>query len=318
MPREVLVVARSPAGPPTRASKGGEDLVNIVQVTTWDRLVREVFADSYDKDIGRFRSPHVFRGQPADYPLISSLVRLSDDSAWIPELEKYLFRNFKKYAHQEMPAQSSEWKWLSFAQHHGLPTRLLDWTFSPFVAMHFATVSLTHYDQDGVIWCVDARAIRSWLPPNLINALKQIRSRIFTIDILEAEFKDFAQFDTTAKERAFVLFFEPPSLDPRIINQVALFSFMSSPVARLDEWLEERSKNHPDICKKIVLSKGLKWEVRDKLDMANINERVLFPGPDGLSSWLKRWYSPKTPPSTAKIIEAAKQLEPSASRRGKS
>ena len=64
---------------------------------------------------------------------------------------------------------------------------------------------------------------------------------------------------------------------------------MSSPTARLDEWLAER----PGLARRIVIPAGLKWEVRDKLDQGNITERVLFPGLDGLSLWLRRYYTPK-------------------------
>ncbi|SOD89979.1 hypothetical protein [Spirosoma fluviale] len=39
-----------------------------------------------------------------------------------------------------------------------------------------------------------------------------------------------------------------------------------------------------------MIDHRLKWEIRDKLDQANINERVLFPGLDGLSRWLRRQY----------------------------
>src|SRR5579871_1248391 len=88
----------------------------------------------------------------------------------------------------------------------------------------------------------------------------------------------------------FVVFFEPPSLDDRIVNQYALFSLMSDPAAELDQWLGQ----HPDLYRRIIIPHNLKWEVRDKLDQANITERVLFPGLDGLSRWLRRYYTPRT------------------------
>lgn len=55
----------------------------------------------------------------------------------------------------------------------------------------------------------------------------------------------------------------------------------------MEPWLKAR----PNLYRKIIIPGELKWEVRDKLDQANITERVLFPGLDGLSSWLKRHYS---------------------------
>ena len=82
---------------------------------------------------------------------------------------------------------------------------------------------------------------------------------------------------------------EPPSIDDRIVNQYAFCSVMNDPCMVLDDWLEA----YPGIARKIIIPAGLKWEIRDKLDQANINERVLFPGLDGLSRWLKRHYSPR-------------------------
>ena len=63
---------------------------------------------------------------------------------------------------------------------------------------------------------------------------------------------------------------------------------MSDPAAVFDEWMRE----HPELCRQVIVPAALKWEIRDKLDQANINERVLFPGLDGLSQWLARYYTP--------------------------
>jgi hypothetical protein len=216
--------------------------------------------------------------------MTTSLVRLGGDPA---AKERHLLRNFRKYAYLEVRPSDSVWYWLAAGKHYGLPTRLLDWTYSPYVALHFATADLQQMDQDGLIWCVDTDEVRAFLPRELARVLDAEGAHVFTAEMLERVATTLEELDNLPGE--FVVFLEPPSLDARIVNQFALFSLMSSPTALLDDWLLARSTTF----RRIIIPASLKWEVRDKLDRANITERVLFPGLDGLSSWLKRHYFTK-------------------------
>jgi len=256
------------------------------RATSWQELLDLLFADAWNETIGRFRSPFAFRGQSiVGDNLTSGLLRLAagrDPAA----LEQHLLRNFRKYAHSDI-GERTIWHWLALAQHRGLPTRLVDWTYSPLVALHFATANLARMNVDGSIWMVNFVGANRSLPPRLRNLLAREGSDTATVDMLGA-FRTLAEFDRLAR-RPFVLFLEPPSLDPRITNQFALFSLMPRPDARLDSWLS----GSPHLARRIILPSSLKWEVRDKLDQLNINERVLFPGLDGLSQWLSRYYWPR-------------------------
>jgi hypothetical protein len=261
--------------------------IATLRPSSWIELLDMLYASSWNDALGRHRLPYAFRGHPrAGEDLSSSLVRLAAGRPHIARLELHLLRNFRKYAHGH-PDVDTVWDWLALGQHRGLPTRLLDWTYSPFVALHFATANLGLMEQDGVVWAIDFVAANRRLPRRLKAILDHEGSETATTNVLSS-FKSLSEFDRLAKT-PFVVFLEPPSLDPRIINQFALFSLMSSPQASLDDWLS----GHPALAKRIVIPAVLKWEIRDKLDQANINERVLFPGLDGLSRWLTRYYWPK-------------------------
>ena len=256
-----------------------------VHVSSWNELNERLYEGSWMESLGRFRSTYAFRGLgDASRDLKTSLMRLGGSYA---SLEVHLLRTFRRYAHRYAVPGDSVWNWLAVAQHHGLPTRLLDWTYSPYVAMHFATEHLEHFDLDGVIWCLDYVKANCLLPNKLKVILEDEGANVFTAEMLSRAAESLQAFDALADD-AFVVFFEPPSLDDRIVNQFALFSFMSSATASLDEWLAD----HPELFRKIIIPADLKSEVRDKLDQANITERVLFPGLDGLSQWLRRYYSP--------------------------
>ena len=258
---------------------------------TWLEVLDSLYEGSWNPGLQRFRSPFAFRGEGrADRGLASRLLRLADGHADARRLEQALLRNFRKYAHRAAAPGDSIWTWMALGQHRGLPTRLLDWSYSPLVALHFATEHPADLDTDGVVWCVNFIETNARLPPRLKRMLEREASDTFTADML-SRFGSVSAFDTLTRE-PFVVFVEPPAIDDRIVHQLALFSLISSPAAALDDWLRDR----PELYRRVVVPARLKREIRDKLDQANINERVLFPGLDGLSRWLTRYYTPATKP----------------------
>lgn len=248
------------------------------------------FRAEFDAKISRHRDLRLYRGLcNSSYNLVTSLRRNCKDSD--SALEKSILDNFGKYAAIENPdINSSIWKKMFLGQHHGLPTRLLDWTRSPLVALHFAMTegNMDLIDQhDCIIWELDVKKLNVALPEEYKEVINEYNQQIFSVEMLE---KACGTENTTAYDKAMgtdkMIIVEPPSIDPRIMNQYSFFSVVPTGVEKVDDILNL----YPDAVKKYVISKNIRWQIRDMLDQANINERIIYPGLDGIAAWIGRYY----------------------------
>ena len=99
--------------------------------------------EEFEKFVQGISVPCLFRGQAnALYKLLPGIGRSHPQYCPTPELEKVIFRQFKNRARPFLtqPLPESDWDWLVIAQHHGLKTRLLDWTTDWRSALYFATL----------------------------------------------------------------------------------------------------------------------------------------------------------------------------------
>ena len=263
-------------------------MITEKRIETIDGIKDLIFEQTYNSTIDRTRSSYFYRGMPdSTYRLITSLGRNCKHS--YRELEQPLLDNFIKYVRIEDPTiNESVWKAMVIGQHYGLPTRLLDWTHSTLVALHFANSedSLDMLSQrDCVVWRIDMREIHRNLPPKYSNYLNNKKTFVFSLDGLTEVVDSIEQYDEDMGDNAMVCF-EPPSIDQRIANQYSFFSVVPSGITDLETFLDTYTTN----TVKYVIDKKLRWELRDILDQFNINERMIYPGKAGIAKWLARHY----------------------------
>ncbi len=263
-------------------------MINTVIVDDMFGISCRLTEQRFRPDLNRYRSLKIYRGMPnSEFRIVDSLSRICKGKK--KTLESAILSNFTKYAALEDPSiETSVWRQMILGQHHGLPTRLLDWSFSPLTSLHFAMSEkdLDNMDKhDCVVWSIDVDELHEMLPEKYQRIMKEEQTTVFSLRMLQSVCRDPKEYDSDMRDNA-MLIVEPPSIEQRIINQYSFFSIIPMEMKDVEDFLEKHTKN----TVKYIVKKEIRWQIRDLLDQLNISERIVYPGLDGLSQWLARHY----------------------------
>jgi hypothetical protein len=266
------------------------DRLQETVIQTLGQLLDLVTPPEVDPQSGRRRDYSVYRGDSdVKRPLLTSLDKLGGISPphTKAHLEEHILRNFIRYSRPYLPQPyANDWELLVIAQHHGLPTRLLDWTYSPLVAANFATLG-SHPGGNRVIWKLNWKQVHEHFKLRPIAFLVQDLDRVLKEKGISSPWDLFNAAGT--RESAFACMLEPPALDSRIVVQSATFTLCSDKTKSFDRILSEHGLQ--SALRRFVIPGDKVDLIRDQLDLCGMDERRLFPDLDGVAAEMKRYYS---------------------------
>jgi hypothetical protein len=230
-----------------------------------------------------FNGDWAFRGHgDASWPLHSTLARRFRDArihpkAWV-EQESRILRIFKRKAHlflDSIPDDRDSFRWLAIMQHHGAPTRLLDFTWSPYVAAFFALENTT---KDAAIWAISPFALSR--PSSLVVDGK--RQTLNGVDVDPWQYGAYEKY-YLGNQHSFAVYSEPRLMDQRLIAQSGLFVIPSTIAKPLDEILGGYPNSKTSLIKFTLATDKLRRDAMFELHSMNIGHYTMFPGLDGLA-----------------------------------
>jgi len=184
----------------------------------------------------------------------------------------FRFTKMAKARCNAFPATGDYPGWLFLMQHYRLPTRLLDWSESPLVAMFFALDDKTRNDNDGALWA---------LYPALLNKTQGNEPTIYSGDHPHVRQLFTNAFETTRIPAEQIVAVQTDQADIRQMVQQSVFTIhgKDTPINKLPE--ADR------FVAKIVIPKSAKQSFRDNLDMQGVNRATLFPDLENLAAYLR-------------------------------
>ncbi len=245
-------------------------MTKLYQVSSWQEFLALVESETL--------RGWAFRGQgDASWNLESSLTRRLKQyvpSARWSEQEGRAIRVFKRKAHyflNDTSALDDDFRCLALMQHHGAPTRLLDFTKSPYVASYFALHS-----------CSGPAAVYAVNTPALWHGATPPGSPQLTREAIDPRNPDYLKKYYLSNNYSVVWPGEPWSMDRRIVAQAGTFMLPGKIDVSVEELLNSYQYDKP-LLAKIVIPESIRAEAMAALYRMNISHATLFPDLDGLA-----------------------------------
>jgi hypothetical protein len=199
--------------------------------------------------------------------------------------------------------------WLALMQHYGVPTRLLDFTYSPYVALYFALRNSRGHEGNSPvsIWGIDGYAVRrraeqvyreaTSLPAQPPISFTDFATARDTLVIHRDRTRKMLEDALTAKgelrnvfdRRGFVAVALPPTENIRLSSQQGVFLFNGAEHLTFKQSLDKMMENHTDTWSKVFkIPRGLFPEIEQHLFRMNVHELSLFPDVEGLAAFIRQ------------------------------
>lgn len=264
--------------------------MNEITINTLGEFIDRVTPTAPDRVTGRRRDTGVYRGaSDASAPLLTTLDRLGGTNPphGKADLEEHVLRNYIRYSRPHVRSTTSnDWEELFSAQHHGVPTRLLDWTYSPLVAAFFATRPCEDGERTRAVWRLDWQAVHRRFRFPSLTLLPRDLDALFEPG---GHASPWQLFSRDRDAQPFACLVEPPSLDARIAAQAAVFTMCSDKWHSFDEFL--RAHDLGAALTRFIIGPDRVAQIRDQLDLVGVDERRLFPDLDGVAAAIRRYYA---------------------------
>ncbi|MDP9577963.1 UNVERIFIED_ORG: hypothetical protein J2X74_003823 [Bacillus sp. 1751] len=241
--------------------------------TKWNRFmneVREFFEDNEGTVWFRGHSNIGHDGEHQDYELKSTLFRQKESVEKTLLVERdYIYEFY--HTGYNVHKTDNIWSLLFIMQHHGLPTRLLDWTNSLLTALYFARQGWVKGKNRPSIWLLN---------PIKMNKLLSDHEHIIVTDTAEDYFQHIKELEGS---RAIASI----KNSTRINAQQGNFTIQGNTLLPLHDEIIARGGAYGDICKEITLDDELSYDLSIYLAMNSVTHFTMFPDLDGLSREIK-------------------------------